>query len=153
MCVCVLSLFSRVWFFVMLWTVIWSLLCHGILQAIILEWVAMLLPGDFPDPEIEPTSLTFTALPGSWDAPGKTYLRGQVQKLLLWSMSKSVLPMFSSRSYTLSDLILSLIHCIFVYSVRKCYNIITLHGTVKLFQDHLLKRLSLLLCIFLLPLS
>ena len=38
---------------------------HGILQAIILEWVAMLLPGDFPDPEIEPTSLTFTALPGS----------------------------------------------------------------------------------------
>ena len=38
---------------------------HGIFQAIILEWVAMPLPGDLPDPEIEPTSLTSPALPGS----------------------------------------------------------------------------------------
>ena len=31
---------------------------HGILQAIILQWVAMPSPGDLPDPGIEPTSLT-----------------------------------------------------------------------------------------------
>ena len=30
---------------------------HGILQARILEWVAMPSPGDLPDPQIEPGSL------------------------------------------------------------------------------------------------
>ena len=29
---------------------------HGILQAIILEWVAVLSPGDLPNPEIKPRS-------------------------------------------------------------------------------------------------
>ena len=35
---------------------------HGILQARILEWVAMPPPGDLPDPGIEPASLTSSAL-------------------------------------------------------------------------------------------
>ena len=52
---------------------------HGILQARILEWVAMSSsrdPGDLPDPEIEPTSLMSPALAGrffttsaTWGAP------------------------------------------------------------------------------------
>ena len=50
---------------------------HGILQAKILEWVAMTPPGDLPNPGIEPTSLTSPALAGrffttstTWEAPG-----------------------------------------------------------------------------------
>ena len=35
---------------------------HGILQARILEWVAMPYPGDLPDPGIEPESLASPAL-------------------------------------------------------------------------------------------
>ena len=34
---------------------------HGILQARILEWVAISFPGDLPDPGIEPRSLTLQA--------------------------------------------------------------------------------------------
>ena len=34
---------------------------HGILQARILEWVAVLSPGDLPDPGIEPRSPTLQA--------------------------------------------------------------------------------------------
>ena len=37
---------------------------HRILQARILEWVAMPSPGDLPDPGIEPTSPVFPALAG-----------------------------------------------------------------------------------------
>ena len=49
----------------------------------------------------------------------------------------------------------SLVHFefIFVYGVKKCSNFILLHVAVQLSQHHLLKRLSLLHCIFLLPLS
>ena len=36
----------------------------GILQARVLEWVAIPSPGDLPDPEIEPTSLVSPALVG-----------------------------------------------------------------------------------------
>ena len=35
---------------------------HGILQARILEWVAMPPPGDFPSPGFEPASLASPAL-------------------------------------------------------------------------------------------
>ena len=48
---------------------------HGILQARILEWIAISSPGDLPDPGIEPMSLTSPALAGrffttsaSWEA-------------------------------------------------------------------------------------
>ena len=49
----------------------------------------------------------------------------------------------------------SLIHFyfLFVCGVRKCSNFILLHVAVQFSQHHLLKRLSLLHCIFLPPLS
>ena len=39
---------------------------HGILQASILEWVAMPSSGDLPDPGIEPASLMTPALTGGF---------------------------------------------------------------------------------------
>ena len=39
---------------------------HGILQARILEWVAMPPSGDLPDPGIEPASLISPALAGGF---------------------------------------------------------------------------------------
>src|SRR5574340_445919 len=71
-------------------------------------------------------------------------------------MSESVLPMFSSRSFIVSDLtFISLIHFefIFVYSVRKCSSFILLQTVDQFSQHHLLKTLSFLRCIFLPPLS
>src|SRR5574340_270498 len=71
-------------------------------------------------------------------------------------MSESVLPMFSSRSFMLSGLMLrSLIHFefIFVYGVRKCSSFILLQVVDQISQHHLLKRLYLIHCIFLPPLS
>ena len=71
-------------------------------------------------------------------------------------MSESVLPMFSPRSFILSGLTFtSLTHFefIFVYGVRKCYSFILLQVVDWFSQHHLLKRLSFLHCIFLLPLS
>ena len=68
----------------------------------------------------------------------------------------SVLPMFSSRSFIISGLTFrSLIHFefIFVYGVRKCSSFILLQVVVQFSQHHLLKRLSLIHCIFLPPLS
>ena len=71
-------------------------------------------------------------------------------------MLESVLPMFSSRSFIVSGLTLrSLIHFefIFVYGVRKCSSFILLQVVNQISQHHLLKRLSLIHCIFLPPLS
>ena len=57
------SPFSRVWPFEMLWTVAHQApLSMWIIQVGILEWVAMLPPGDLPDPGIKPTSLICPAL-------------------------------------------------------------------------------------------
>ena len=64
--------------------------------------------------------------------------------------------MFSSRSFIVSDLTFrSLIHYefIFVYGVRKCSSFILSQVVDKFSQHHLLKRLSLLHCIFFPPLS
>ena len=64
---------------------------------------------------------------------------------------KSVLPMFSSRSFIVSGLTWrSLIHFefIFMYDVRKCSSFILLQVVDQFSQHHLLKRLSLLHCIF-----
>ena len=71
-------------------------------------------------------------------------------------MSESVLPMFSSKSFIVSGLMFrSLIHVdfIFVYGVRKCSSFILLQVVDQFLQHHLLKRLSLIHCIFLPPLS
>ena len=70
-------------------------------------------------------------------------------------MSSSVLPMISSKCFIVSGLTFrSLIHFqfIFVYGVRKCSNFMLLHVAVRFSQHHLLRRLSLLHCIFLPPL-
>ena len=77
------------------------------------------------------------------------------KKILLWFMSENVLLIFSSRSFMVSCLILSLNHLefIFVYDVRECYNFIDLHVAAHFSQHHVLKRPSFLHCIFLPPLS
>ena len=65
-------------------------------------------------------------------------------------MSKSVLPMFSSKSFIVSSLTFrSRIHFefIFVYGVREHYNFNLLHVAVQFSLHHLLKRLSFLHCI------
>ena len=46
---------------------------HGILQARILEWVAVPSPGDLPNPGIEPTSLTPSALAGRFFTTSATW--------------------------------------------------------------------------------
>ena len=64
--------------------------------------------------------------------------------------------MSSSNSFIMSGFTFrSLIHFdfIFVYGLRECSNFILLHVAVQFSQLHLLKRLSLLHCIFLSPLS
>ena len=64
--------------------------------------------------------------------------------------------MFSSESFIVSSLMFkSLIYFefIFVYGVRECSNIILLHVAVQFSQHRLLKRRSLLCCMFLSPLS
>jgi len=63
---------------------------------------------------------------------------------------------FSFRSFIVSGLTFrSLIHFefIFVYGVRKCSSFLVLQVVDKFSQHHLLKRLSVLHCIFLPPLS
>ena len=62
---------------------------------------------------------------------------------MLQFMSKSVLPMFSSKSFIVSGFTRrSLIHFefLFVYGVRECSNFILLHVAVQFFQYRLLKR-------------
>ena len=71
-------------------------------------------------------------------------------------MLENVLPMFSSKNFIVSGLMFrSLIHFefIFVYGVKKCSSNIFLQVVDQFSQHHLLKRLSLLHCIFLPPLS
>ena len=80
---------------------------------------------------------------------------GGFKNILLQFMSKSILPMFSSKSFRVSGLTFrSLIHFefIFVHGVRKCSNYTLLHVAVQFSQNHLLKRLSFLHCMFLPPL-
>ena len=74
------------------------------------------------------------------------------QRILLRFMSESVLPMFPSRSFIVSGLTLrSLIHFefTFVYGIRNCSSFILLQVVDQFSRHHLLKRLSLIHCIFL----
>ena len=76
------------------------------------------------------------------------------KNISLQFMSECVLPMFSSRSFIVSSLTFrSLIHFefTFVYGMRKCSNFTFLHVVAQLSQHHLLKRLSFLHSLFLLP--
>ena len=83
-------------------------------------------------------------------------LRDIQKKILLQFLSKTILPKFSSEGFLGSSLTFrSLIHFefIFVYGVRECSNFILLHVAVQFSQHCLLKRLSILLCLFLSSLS
>ena len=74
-------------------------------------------------------------------------LRGGSEKMLLWFMSESVWPMFSSKSLIVSGLIsMSLIHLefLFVYGVGECSNFILFHVAVQFSQHDLLNKLSFL---------
>ena len=76
------------------------------------------------------------------------------KKILLWFMSKSGMPMFSSRSFIISSLTFrSLIHFefIFVYGIREWSNFIPLHVPSQFSQHHLSKIMSFLNHIFLPP--
>ena len=76
--------------------------------------------------------------------------------IVLQFILKSVLAMFSSKSFIVASLTFRfLIHLefIFVYSVRDCSNFFLLHVTVPFSQQHLLKRLSFLHCTVIPPLS
>ena len=84
------------------------------------------------------------------------YLGDRSRKIMLQFMSKSVLPMFSSKSFIVSGLTFRfLIHLVFIfmYGVREFSNFILLHVAVLFSHHHLLKRLSFLPCVFLSPLS
>ena len=62
------------------------------------------------------------------------------KKILLWFISESVPPMFSSSNFIVSDLTFrSLIH--FVYGVKEWSNFIFLHVAVQFSQRHWSKRL------------
>ena len=78
-------------------------------------------------------------------------LGGESKKILQWCRSKSIVPMFLMEFYS----IWSLIHfeLTFVHGAREYSNFIILHVTVQFSQHHLLKRLSFLHCIWLLPSS
>ena len=72
-------------------------------------------------------------------------------KIPLQFVSKGILPIFSSRSFMVSGFAFrSLIHfeSFCVYGVRKCSIISLLHAAVLFSQNHTLKRLSLLQCIY-----
>ena len=83
-CVCVLGCFSRVWLFVILWTVDqWAPLSMGFSRKGHWSGLPCPLPGDLPDPGIEPESLMPPALIGgsfttnaAWEG-NKGYLRGR----------------------------------------------------------------------------
>ena len=79
-------------------------------------------------------------------------LGGGSKKNLLWLMSRSVLPLFSSKSFIVSSLTFRF-EFIFGFGVRECSNFILLHVAVQFSQNHLLKRLSFLHCRSLPPLS
>ena len=82
-------------------------------------------------------------------------LGSRSKKILLKFMSKSVLPIFSFNSFTVSSLIFrSLIHFEFIfvyYFVSVCSAFILSHEPVQFFQHDLLKRSYALNYTFLLP--
>ena len=78
------------------------------------------------------------------------------KKILLRLMSKSILPMFSSRSFMASGFTLKYMiyfMVVFVDGMRKESSVILVHVAVRFSQHHLLKRLSFPHCVFSPPLS
>ena len=78
-------------------------------------------------------------------------LGARSKKISLQLMSKSVLPMFSSKSFIVSGIAFSHLarfEFTFVYGVREWSNFTVLHVGIQFSQHHLLKRLFLH-CMFL----
>ena len=79
-----------------------------------------------------------------------------LKKILLWFMSESVLPMFSSKTFIVSDLTFtSLIRfeLFFFYGVNWWSHFILLHVAVQFSQHNFLKRLPFQQGVVLPPLS
>ena len=68
---------SRVQVFATPWTVAHQAV-HGILQARILDWVAISFSGDLPDPGIEPRSPALQANALTSKPPGKPSYNGRL---------------------------------------------------------------------------
>ena len=81
-------------------------------------------------------------------------LGGRSKRILLWFRSKNVLPVFSSKSFSVYCFTFFIhLEFMFVYGVRKCSTFIILHIAVQFSQHHFLKKPSFLHCVFLPPLS
>ena len=70
---CVLRHFTRVQLFATPWTITHQAPIHGILQARILEWVAISFSRDLPNPGIEPASLMSPVLAGGFSTTSTTW--------------------------------------------------------------------------------
>ena len=104
---------------------------------------------------VQTKAFTFNQVPLVYFFFFSITLEGGSQRIVLWFLSASVLPIFSSKSFIVPGLTFkSLIHFefTFVCGVRKCSNFILLHVAVQFSQHHLLKRMffplrySFLLC-------
>ena len=93
-------------------------------------------PGNFPDPRI------LFLLQRIFLTQG---LNLGLLFLLLWQVDSLHCTIWEASYYGIGN--------IFVYGVRKCSSFILLQVVDQFFQNHLLKRLSFLHCIFLPPLS
>ena len=80
-----------------------------------------------------------------------TFLRRQSEKLLLRLMSRTILPVFSSRNLLIHIFPLCLQSILSLFFIQ-CKNFIILHISVQFTQDHLLKSLSFLI-VYSFPLS
>ena len=74
---------------------------HGILQARILEWVAIPPPGDLPDPGIEPISLMSPALAGSFFTTSTTWEGGLLACSVFYSGEGNGNPLQYAASFHL----------------------------------------------------
>ena len=78
-------------------------------------------------------------------------MRWVIEDLAVIYVRENVLPMFSSKSFTVSGLAfryLTHFKFIFEYGVRKYSSFILLHVAEQFSQHHLLNSLSFLYCIF-----
>ena len=92
---CMLSCFGPVRLFVTLWTATCQAPVHGILQAGILEWLAVPSSRDLHNPGIEPASLKSTCIgrqvlytSATWETVGSLIL-ATVGIFTLWNLAKA----------------------------------------------------------------
>ena len=96
-CSAVLNCFIHTRLFAPLWPVAWQAsLSMGILQARMLEWVAMPSPGDLPDPVMEHASLASPALAGGFFTTTTTWKAWKQSVQFSWSCLTVCDPMDSS---------------------------------------------------------